>query len=425
VGLFFSRLIFHLQLDEICIRLKSIIKDKGLSMLSDTSKTTKYAVLCVLLLFIASAILASTLTTKKPVAAGTVITLPVQMELSNSASRFPATSTNPYALMDSIIQQLSASAQYPVLQVEDIVEILHRSSPNTLSQTHWDIERLFTVSGASLIIESLITEDLGNYQVSYVLHQKDQRTEGLLLASTLAKLVSSFTSLLNQTLGQPIKDNVTITASDFTQIDIITALEYIQEHRFDEAMALLVSLVNGDKNNLLASRLLIELQFKQGEFIAANNALAQAVNAARLSDKQGELAKLGLLSAQIHTELGDLETALIILSKAKANAASANDWQSLGRISLTAGQINLRLGRHDDAKTQFFSAVHYFQTIHCPYGKALSLNEIAQLEYIEHNYGKAYRHINQSLDIVTNRQLLTIEKATFALLKKIEAKLQR
>jgi tetratricopeptide (TPR) repeat protein len=347
------------------------------------------------------------------------------MDLSNSPLQFPDTSVNPYALMDTIIQQLPVSAQYPVLQVEDIIEILHRSSSTALSETTWDIERLFSVSGASVIIELSIKNDSGKYQLDYVLHQENETLKGSLVDNSLPEIISSFVTFFNQTLELPINTIISAAASEFAQPQLITTIKLIQEQRFDEAIPLLVSLVEQNKNNLMASRLLIELQLKQEKWTDAKQLLTAAISVAKHQDKQGELAKLGLLSAQMKAATGNLETALLTLAKAKVSAAKASDWQSLGEISLVAGRINFRLGRYYDAKTQYLSAMHYFKIIRCPYGKTQSLNEIAQLEYIEHNYGKAYRHINQSLDIVTNRQLLTIESATFELLKKIEAKFQR
>jgi tetratricopeptide (TPR) repeat protein len=394
-------------------------------MLSGASKTTKYTVLCVLSLFIASIIWFSTLTRKKTVDAGAIITLPVQMDLSNSPLQFPDTSVNPYALMDSIIQQLPASVQYPVLQTEDVIQILQKNSIGTVTQASWDIERLFSVSGARVIIELSIKNDSGKYQLDYVLHQEDETLEGVLVDNSLPELIASFVTFFNQTLELPMNTIISAAASEFAQPQLITALELIQEQRFDEAMPLLESLVVQDKSNLMASRALIELQLKQEKWTDAKQILTAATSAAEHQDKQGELAKLGLLSAQMKAATGNLETALLALAKAKVSAAKASDWQSLGEISLAAGRINFRLGRYYDAKTQYLSAMHYYKIIRSPYGKVLALNEIAQIEFAEHNYGKAYRYINQSLDIVTNRKLSSLEKSTFELLKKIEAKFQR
>lgn len=389
------------------------------------SKISKYTVLLALPLIIAIILFISNYMTKTPVPAGSIIILPVKISSSRLRSLSPDKSLDSYPMMDTLIGLLQASAQYPLLQTEDVIDILHRASSPTLEQAPWDINRLFSVSGASLILELSIADDVDAYRLSYSLHQKESLTQGIIIDTTLPQVINTFTKLLNQRLGLQQKVSPKARISDFTRPELITAIKYIQDLRLEDAQRILTSLVSEDANNLIANRLLLEVQFKTHEFIAAKHGLASAIDIARHQESPRELSKLGVLSAQIDAALGDLEPALLTLSKAKLDAASVNDWQSLGRISQLSGQINQRLGRHLEARNQFLSGLSYFKIIHCPYGRVQTLNDIANIEFVEHNYGKAYRYINQSLEIVTKRKLLALEAPTFNLLAKIEAKLQR
>ena len=117
-----------------------------------SSNKNKYIAAVLFLLLISVSAYAYLISTK-PTAMekGTILVLPVHLSTDNSDSQW-----NRYAAMDVLINQLNVGVSYPLLQTEDIINIISLIANDHLSQTV-DIQQLMAVSGAGLVIESSIT----------------------------------------------------------------------------------------------------------------------------------------------------------------------------------------------------------------------------------------------------------------------------
>ncbi|KVX00228.1 hypothetical protein [Shewanella frigidimarina] len=391
------------------------------------SNKNKYIAAILLLLLISMSTYAYLMSTK-PTAmeTGTILVLPVQLVTNNTDSQW-----NRYAAVDVLINQLNVGVSYPLLQTEDIINIISLIANDHLSQTV-DIQQLMAVSGAGLVIESSITGANNQYQLAYTLHQQHHTKVGVINASSIEQALltaaNEITEQLNsQQNSQQNQKNTKATTQYHSHLSeplLFNTMTQLQLGDIKAAEQHLSKLIKSTPDNLVAMRLLASIQLQQQQYEQLNTTLIAAIDLATHQQDERELARLRLLLAQSYTETDRIEQALGVLTIAKTNAAKVKDWLTLGYISQLAGMINQRIGRNDEAREQFKKAIEYHQMMNYPIGQTQALNELAELEVIEFNYPQAYRYINRSYELVAHRGLDDLEKTTFKLMTKIENKMQ-
>jgi Tfp pilus assembly protein PilF len=388
-----------------------------------SSNKNKYIVAVLLLLLISMSAYAYLIPTKAPaIETGTILVLPVQLATNSTDSQW-----NPYAAMDVLINQLNVGVSYPLLQTEDIINIISLISNDHLSQAV-DIKQLMAVSGAGLVIESRITSANNQYQLAFTLHQQHHTEAGVVNASSIEQAILATSSLITQQLNPQHNPQHNKTAtqyhSRYSTPLLFSAMTQLQLDDTKAAEQHLSKLIHSTPDNLVAMRLLASIQLQQHQYEQLNTTLIAAIDQATHQQDERELARLRLLLAQSYTETDRIEQALGVLTIAKTNAAKVKDWLTLGYISQLAGMINQRIGRNDKAREQFKKAIEYHQMMNYPIGQTQALNELAELEVIEFNYPQAYRYINRSYEQVAHRGLDNLEKSTFKIMTKIENKMQ-
>ncbi|PKG78796.1 hypothetical protein CXF80_11025 [Shewanella sp. Actino-trap-3] len=388
-----------------------------------SSNKNKYIAAFLLLLLISMSAYAYLMPTKAPaIETGTILVLPVQLATDSTDSQW-----SPYAAMDVLINQLNVGVSYPLLQTEDIINIISLISNDHLSQAV-DIKQLMAVSGAGLVIESRITSANNQYQLAFTLHQQHHTEAGVVNASSIEQAILATSSLITQQLNPQHNPQHNKTAtqyhSRFSTPLLFSAMTQLQLGDTKAAEQHLSKLIHSTPDNLVAMRLLASIQLQQHQYEQLNTTLIAAIDQATHQQDERELARLRLLLAQSYTETDRIEQALGVLTIAKTNAAKVKDWLTLGYISQLAGMINQRIGRNDKAREQFKKAIEYHQMMNYPIGQTQALNELAELEVIEFNYPQAYRYINRSYEQVAHRGLDNLEKSTFKIMTKIENKMQ-
>ncbi|MGS0682450.1 hypothetical protein ACVBIL_14960 [Shewanella sp. 125m-7] len=399
-------------------------------------------------------------------ATGSIMVLPINMELGSAAINGVESSVEgviedsikesveesknddwqAYAQMEQVILALGTSGQYPVLQAEDVISMLSQASSFIGDHQAIDLNRLFTISGSSLIVESSVAFLDNHYQLDYRLLSAQKISTGSFNEVSLPAL--------HHELAQRVQDfaNLSATTNDVVQEAwfndplLINALKQIQYAELDDARSSLNQLLAISPNNLVAIRLLAELIMAETEGQDDNNAqqilakskrwlergiLYGSANASEkthpkiIANYQRQLARLRLALAQNKLKNGELELAISELSQARILAANAQDWLYLGYISNWSGYIYQRLNRYQQAQAQYQYSLDYHRKSGYPAGQVIALNNQAKLQVLQHNYSLAYKTIQLSVALVTQKELSQLSEPTFKLLTKIENKLQR
>ncbi|GIU29006.1 hypothetical protein L2719_02135 [Shewanella schlegeliana] len=364
----------------------------------------------------------------QPVPTGSIIVLPIKAPPAVGANDWQE-----YAQMEQVIANLGTSAQYPVLQTEDVIAMLSQASSFIQDQQAIDLERLFIVSGASLIVETTLSINDNSYQLDYRLLSAKQVKSGTIIDRSLSEANTRLAMRIQQFVDLPPSQIKGSANAWFSQPQLIQALKQIQYSELADAQTSLNELLTQTPNNLIAIRLLAELLTAQDSsedgtgdaLILAKRWLDKGIAHGVASGDSRQVARLRLTLAQLLLKKGLPELAITQLSQARTLAANSQDWLYLGYISNWSGHIYQHLNRYQNANAQYQYSLNYHQKAGYPAGQVMALNNLAELEVLQHNYSLAYKAINQSVAIVTQRDLTQLREPTFKLLAQIENKLQR
>ncbi|MFT5789281.1 MAG: hypothetical protein ACI8SJ_001397 [Shewanella sp.] len=350
---------------------------------------------------------------------GAIIILPVNIDLNTASPLWQQ-----YAHQESIIAHLNNSNSFPVLQVEDVISFLLQSSSFIEDTRPLQVTKLLTFSGASLVVESVITKNDNSYQLAFNLYGQSQQQSGSIQADDIKSLYLDLANLINNKTKAKANTNSIKSRAYFNNPSLILALKQLQYSESSAASETLEILLISDAGNLIAQRQKAEILLKQQEFVEAEKVISAALTQAELAGNRRESARLGLTLAKSYIEQGELAHALLTLSQSRSNAANSQDWLYLAYVAAWAGHVNQRLGRYDAANQQYQLSVDYHQMVGYQPGQVIGLNYLAQLAMLEHNYSQAYKSIQRSVAIVIKKDLVDLKPETMALLAKIENKLQ-
>ncbi|WP_028768029.1 tetratricopeptide repeat protein [Shewanella fidelis] len=380
------------------------------NLINKSPKTFLLALVASLLLI--TVVIAVSFYKKPTLADGSIIILPVvQTKPSNELD------WQSYTRMEQVINQLGTSANSPVLLAEDVIALLAQTSNFIGDQQPLNLTRLFAVSNAALIVETSLTT-VPNLHLNYRLISQNQIDLGVLQADSIEQLQAKLITLIKQSTSNQF--NQTTDRNWFTKA-LVQSLKAIQYNHTDVAETKLKTLLNTAPNNIVASRLLAQIELKDQRLEQASKRLEQAAEQAEPNHLR-QLARVKFIEAQVKLEDNQLELALSLLSQARSFAAKSQDWLYLGYIANWSGHINQRLNRYAQARTQYQFAIDYLKKSGSAADQVSALNKLAELEFIDHNYRQAYAAVSQSVVIVNQKKLTHLDQQTFALLSKIENK---
>lgn len=345
-----------------------------------------------------------------PFNAGSIVVLPSQTSLTDSAHRWIK-----YGMMDLLIQKLAPSEHYAIMQIDDVLEIIKRAQiklPENESDGYSakSIEQLFLVSGANLIIQQTLTGSPRDYQLIYNLYQRNNTQRGAVIAESVNQAVAQLSEKIQRLTGQNQRQAFKHTyRSDFANEMLAAALEAIQTENYPQASKLLHAAISTEPENITAKRLLLQTLVQSSQPEEVYNIAQPAIQQATESDSHQELARLKFWSAVSQIQLENLQQARLLLAEAKTSAMQSNDWLYLGYIAEASGKIYQAQQDYVKAKAEFQSAIKSHQVIQCPNGQAIGLISLGELAMVQGNKNEAQEKFEESLSLSKERELYHIQ----------------
>ncbi|MGS0726336.1 hypothetical protein ACVBKF_09095, partial [Shewanella sp. 0m-11] len=112
-----------------------------------------------------------------------------------------------YAQMEQVILALGTSTQYPVLQVEDVISMLSQAESYIQDPEPIDLNRLFTLSGSSLIVESSLSLEAKQYRLQYRFLSAKKVITGSIKGASISAVQKELTERIQDFAGQPFSQN--------------------------------------------------------------------------------------------------------------------------------------------------------------------------------------------------------------------------
>ncbi|UTW59540.1 winged helix-turn-helix domain-containing protein [Kordiimonas sp. SCSIO 12603] len=341
---------------------------------------------------------------KSTLEAGAVIVLPVASNLSDTDHTWVR-----YGAMDHLIRRLPASDHFGVYQTIDVLDVIKRAGISAERFSHADISRIFSVTGAALIVEAKLGGTPHEYQLLYTLHERSNTEKGVLLADRVENGLDRLAARITQKIGKKNLGTGGTYYSDFANEMMAAALEHMQTEDFASAEKYLEAAVKTEPDNMAAKRLLAHSLVAQNKSEKAASVLEDGLQHAEATDSKRELARLYYLKGIHKLQNRDFQAGLDFLSLAADEAEALKDWLYLGYISEYKGHAKRALGDLPAAQEHYRTAIEYHQIIQCPYGQAMGLLNMARTAHDLGDEAGAQSNTQSALEIIENRDLRSLE----------------
>lgn len=270
-------------------------------------------------------------------------------------------------LMDQLIQSLQLS---PGVQVFDVPYVLHlldvsRVDVNNRVQL---ANRIFEVSGSSLVVDLELSGSVNDYRLRYRLFSRTDQTSGVLIDNQLDKVVASLAAIVATKAGAQL--DLSRVNAEFNSSLVGEAWEKWNLGQTDAAMALLNTAVTIEPENYLAAQLLIESEQFQQSWQQAKDHTRKIIAVAE-PRRYSRIYVFYYLLARAELALGEIEHARHSLFTAQQFAEQAYDSLYQAYIATLEGEIAQQVEDLETAEKFYQAAMGHHKTIACPIGVSL------------------------------------------------------
>ncbi len=351
-----------------------------------------------------------------PAITGSVVVLPVKNNIEDTNHQWVR-----YGAMDQIIQRLSSGDEVGVLNTDYVMEVMKRANMPMEGFGREHIEKVFVVSGTTLVVEAALAGNSSDYKLIYNLHQKNGTERGVILEQSIGVAIDKLAHVINQKLGNKINAPAIPYQSAFANEMLAEAIQMKDKGDSLGSKELLEAITVTDPGNLTAKRLLLELAIQSVDTVAADSILADAIPRALDAGNTKELIRLRFFSAMNAVHKGDVELGQKLIEDVKVQAESIKDWLYLAYAYEFTGLLNQRLANYELAQQSFETAIGYHQVLQCPLGQSNGLMHLSVLAHVQGDLDVAKYNAKRSLDIIEKRELLTKKPGVESWIKQIEA----
>ncbi len=346
---------------------------------------------------------------------GSIVVLPVDNQIEGSDHSWVQ-----LGAMDQLISQLQSSPEHAVLHTDYVLDVLDRAGVAQDDIKSPDVDAIFMVSGASVVIETKLLGKPKDYQLVYILHSRIGRTNGVIFDSNLTMLLSNFVELIGKHTGIQTVDEVPDSHSEFSNELIASALQAKHSDKLGESIQLLEAATLTDPSNLVAHRLLAQFLIEEHQFEDAENVLNTALaQIAAVDDSEREYVRLLFFLSLLKLHQGDLPAGVKTLDLASKFATRINEWLYLAYIEELQGNLALSQGHFSAADASFRRAMDYHAVLKCPLGKSKGLLNLSKSAFHAKEQHKSLVLAEAAMLLTRQRQLTEFSKTVEAWLHKL------
>lgn len=336
---------------------------------------------------------------------GSVIVLPVKSQLNDTDHRWVR-----YGAMDHLIHRLPPADSFGTYQTVDVLDVLKRADVSGETVSRADIEKIFAVTGASLIVELTLAGTPREYQLLYTLHERSGAAKGVVLSDRVNGAVDSLAATIGHRMGLPSILDGNEYRTEFANELMASALEQMQSDNFAAAIELLEAAIATEPGNIAAKRLLIQNLVRQNSTAKVKAVIASAIPQAETAANKHEFVRLNFWAGVNEVVDGEYEAGLMYLERAAAKANDIKDWLYLGYVAEMKGHIRRATGDYAEARTWYETALQHHQIIECPYGQAQGLLNLARISLDMGDLSGATEKTEASLVVIEERELASMRE---------------
>ncbi|WP_370980389.1 winged helix-turn-helix domain-containing protein [Agaribacterium sp. ZY112] len=303
--------------------------------------------------------------------------------------------------MDQLISLLRPSELAVVRDTEVVLWLMQEAQLKRDYQSD-EVHKLFQHTQASAIVESLLTGNINEYRLLYKIHQSAHVSQGLIEAQSIDQALILLAEELSGKLNTQAAKNKFDYSSDYRNALLVSALELMEQENYKDAQALLKTLLETEKDNLIARRKLAESLFHLGQAEQALNVLDEAASIA-LAKQDFNLSRIYYWQAVIENSLQNHDAALSYLQQ--ADAVVAEDWLYAAYIAELRGILFSQTGKVEQGISSYKNALSNYGNMFCPNGRGRTYLHLAHAYFNLGQKQQAEEQFEQAQALMQNYQL--------------------
>lgn len=326
-----------------------------------------------------------------------VMVLPVKNQMQGNDHNWVALGG-----MDQLINLLAPDKNVQVMTTEYILQVMQYAHVPRVYDSE-QVGQIFSVSGATLIVESQLSGTVENYRLDYKLRAKNSIKRGVIFDKDLNQAIHQLAEVVVSQTGQKLYSDSNAQTAFGNEL-MVQAMEKLDQMQLEPAVSLFTSMIQLQPENLTARKKLIETLIKLKKFdqakVEIDAALAQ-INA----DNSQEATKIYFLLAVLHLEQDSLDAALATFEKSDQLAQLSNNILYRSHIAFIRGDIYQKRGDLALAQTAYEQSMQLDNSIRCPIGVSISHIKLAKLWSLQGNPKRATEHYNAAKKLIDSNQL--------------------
>lgn len=278
-------------------------------------------------------------------------------------------------IMDQIIQSLQLSQGTQVFDVPYMLNLLEISGKDE-SQRLELVNRIFEVSGSSMVVDLELSGAVNDYRLVYRLFTRTNQASGIIIEHQVDSLVEALAKIIAAKTESRL--DLAHLDAQFNSELMAQAVEKWNLGQGDAAISLLQTAVEIEPDNFLAHQLLIEYLIQQRLWLQAAKTASAIIDSTQTQHFSRAYIFYFLL-AQVELERGELQAAREHLSKAQLLAEAAFDLVYQGYIATLQGDLAIKENNLELAEVAYQRAIGNHQSIACPLGVSLVRLKLIEL----------------------------------------------
>lgn len=303
--------------------------------------------------------------------------------------------------MDQLISSLTSSNNAQIMNVDYVLDLMQLAKIPKIYSSE-DANRIFDVSGATLIVESKISGTVEEYQLEYNLHFKHDLKRGVILEKNLHDALHKLSRVIADQTGQSLS-SISTSQNAFINELMARSIEKFNAQDFEAARTFLITLKQLEPDNLTVRELLVKSLVK----LQATTIHEEAQAAFELAKAQNkpEPATLHTFLAMADLTAGKADSALAQLDISDQLASVNSDILYQAYNGQIRGFILQQKGDFTRAENAYLSALKYYGIIRCPVGIAITHIDMSKLFSAQEKHAQATKHLAQAKALIAEHKL--------------------
>lgn len=305
-----------------------------------------------------------------------------------------------YGLMDAVIQQVHSNETLTVFQADDTLDILTRKK-----QVNDNPAQLFSVSGASLIVDGKLSGVPGEYTLIYTLYERGTQQHGVIHSNTTDQLLSDLLSVIHGKLQITPTHSVLSFEKQFSDTLMFNAMQLLAANEPESAVSFLQSAIIASPEQPAAYYWLAKTRLNEGHITEAMSLLERLLSIEELSEDDVFYSRALYLKAS--GQLARQQTSTLAeLTKALEAAEKNEDWLYVAYTHSMLGHYYLGQNSPQKAAPYFTDAMAYQQMLNCPLGVIQGHLDWVDYYLASGNKTQAAHHLKSAQQLVNDKGLL-------------------